>query len=76
MLAASSSARQQQAPIVITEGGLGTAVLLPIELYHQLEQQTLPRIASPRLVRREDAERFKMELIFTESTTKDADVGL
>ena len=69
-------ARQQQAPIVITEGGRDTAVLLPIELYRQLEQQTVPRIVSPRLVRREDAERFKMELSITESTSKDADARL
>jgi prevent-host-death family protein len=55
-------ARQRQEPIVITQRGRDAAVLVPIELYRKMEQQLASRIMSPRLVHREDAEKFRIEL--------------
>lgn len=53
-------ARQSQEPIVITQRGRDAAVLVPIELYRQLERRPSHRLISPRLVHSEDAERFAM----------------
>ncbi len=55
-------ARERQEPIVITQRGRDTAVLVPIELYRRTEQTRVPRIPSPRLVHPEDAKRFRMEM--------------
>jgi len=55
-------ARQRQEPIVITQRGRDAAVLVPIELYRQMEGRLGHLIASPRLVRPEDAERFRMRM--------------
>jgi len=52
--------RERQEPIVITQRGREVAVLLPVELYRDLEARALPRIASPRLAKPEDARRFEM----------------
>jgi len=55
-------ARQRQEPIVITQRGRDVAVLVPIELYRKTERVLLPQLPSPRLVRPEDAERFRLEM--------------
>ncbi len=55
-------ARERQEPIVITRRGRQTAVLLPIDVYRDMERMLVSRIASPRLVHPEDAERFRMEM--------------
>lgn len=55
-------ARERQEPIVITQRGRDTAVLVPIELYRKTEQMRTPHLLSPRLVRPEDAEKFRMEV--------------
>ncbi len=55
-------ARERQEPIVITQRGRQAAVLVPIELYRKMERLARPRIASPRLVRAEDAARFRVQM--------------
>lgn len=55
-------ARERQEPIVITQRGRDTAVLVPIELYRKTERMQTPHLLSPRLVRPEDAEKFRMEV--------------
>lgn len=55
-------ARQRHEPIVITQRGRHTAVLVPIEVYRDIERMIVPQIASPRLVDPEDAKRFRMEM--------------
>ena len=55
-------ARERQEPIVITQRGRDTAVLVPIELYRKTERMLAPRLLSPRLVRPEDTEKFRMEV--------------
>ena len=55
-------ARERQEPIVITQRGRDTAVLVPIELYRKTERMLAPHLLSPRLVRPEDAEKFRMEV--------------
>jgi prevent-host-death family protein len=55
-------ARRRQEPIVITQRGRDAAVLVPIELYRQMEARLSPRVISPRLVRPEQAERFQMTM--------------
>jgi prevent-host-death family protein len=54
--------RERQEPIVITQRGREVAVLLPVELYRELESRAQPRIVSPRLARPEDARRFEMTM--------------
>ena len=49
-------------PIVITQRGREVAVLLPVDLYRELEAHAQPRIVSPRLARPEDAPRFEMTM--------------
>lgn len=55
-------ARERQEPIVITQRGRDTAVLVPIELYRKMERMLAPHVLSPRLVRPEDAEQFRMKV--------------
>ena len=55
-------ARERQEPIVITQRGRDAAVLVPIELYRATERMLSPQLLSPRLVRPEDAERFRMQV--------------
>lgn len=55
-------ARERQEPIVITQRGRDTAVLVPIELYRKTERMLAPHLLSPRLVRPEDSEKFRMEV--------------
>jgi prevent-host-death family protein len=55
-------ARQRQEPIVITQRGRDAAVLVPIELYRQMEARQAHRFVSPRLARPEDAARFTMTM--------------
>ncbi|GEM_PF-6766840 len=69
-------ARQRQEPIVITQRGRDTAVLLPIELYRQLECAGALRIASPRLVNPADAERFRMEVTVMDPEPNSSDAGV
>ena len=57
-----AGARQRQEPVVITQRGRDAAVLVPIELYRRMERQVAHRLASPRLVRPEDAARFEMSM--------------
>jgi prevent-host-death family protein len=54
--------RERQEPIVITQRGREAAVLVPIELYREMERRAAVRIPSVRLVGPEDAARFQMEL--------------
>ena len=65
-------ARERQAPIVITQRGRDAAVLLPIELYREMERRLVHRMVSPRLVASvgADARHFEMRV------TRDADGGL
>jgi prevent-host-death family protein len=67
-------ARQRQEPIVITQRGRDTAVLIPIELYRKLEAGWTPTILSPRLVHPEDAERLKM--VMTVRSVEPTDAGV
>jgi len=55
-------ARERQEPIVITQRGHEAVVLVPVELYREMERLAAPRVASPRLARAEDAARFRMQL--------------
>ncbi|HEV8637753.1 MAG TPA: type II toxin-antitoxin system Phd/YefM family antitoxin [Chloroflexota bacterium] len=57
-------ARQRRAPIVITQRGRDAAVLMPIELYREIEARLVRRIDSPRLVRPvgADPRHFEMEV--------------
>ncbi|HEY8744280.1 MAG TPA: type II toxin-antitoxin system Phd/YefM family antitoxin, partial [Chloroflexota bacterium] len=64
-------ARQDQAPIVITQRGRDAAVLVPIELYRWMEGIVAHRMSSPRLVRPEDAARFQVEMTMLESTEQE-----
>ena len=54
-------ARQRQEPIVITQRGRETAVLVPIELYRSMEKRRPYQMASPRLINREDSQQMRME---------------
>jgi len=55
-----SEARSKHEPVVITQRGREVAVLLPVELYRELESRGPSRTMSPRLARPEDAKRFTM----------------
>ncbi len=55
-------ARERQEPIVITQRGRDTAVLVPIELYRETERKLTHKVLSPRLVHPEDAAKFRMEM--------------
>lgn len=59
-------ARQRQEPIVITQRGRDVAVLVPIELYRQLESRRSLKLVSPRLARPEDAALFEKKLTVIE----------
>ena len=63
-------ARERQEPIVITQRGRDAAVLVPIELYRQTERMLSPHLLSPRLVRPEDAEKFRMEMTVVSSSRR------
>lgn len=65
-------ARERQEPIVITQRGRDAAVLVPIELYRQTERMLSPQLLSPRLVRPEDAEKFRMEVTVSSSRRRGA----
>ena len=52
-------ARAEHEPVVITQRGREVAVLLPVELYRELQHQSA-RILSPRLVDPADAAAFRM----------------
>ena len=54
-------ARERQEPIVITQRGRDVAVLVPIEMYREMQSQRAARIASPRLVNPADAIAFRMQ---------------
>lgn len=58
-------ARERQEPILITQRGRHAAVLVPIEVYRNMERMLLPRVVSPRLVDPKDAKRFRMKLTIT-----------
>ena len=53
-------ARDRQEPIVITQRGRDAAVLVPIELYRDMERRRPYRLPSPRFVNPADAERFRL----------------
>ena len=55
-------ARERQEPIVITQRGRDVAVLLPIEVYRQMQEQATARLISPRLVDPADAAAFRMRI--------------
>lgn len=66
-------ARQRREPIVITQRGRDAAVLVPIDLYREMEQRLAHRVVSPRLARPEDAEQFAMTMtVVPESGERDA----
>lgn len=67
-------ARARQEPIVITQRGRDVAILLPIELYREMERRMPRRIASPRLVHPEDAERLRMHMTIIPDDGRDAGV--
>jgi prevent-host-death family protein len=69
-------ARQRQEPIVITQRGRDAAVLVPIELYRQMESRLVHRIVSPRLVNPDDAARFAPTMTILEERDRAADAGL
>jgi len=69
-------ARQRQEPIVITQRGRDAAVLVPIELYRQMESRLVHRIVSPRLANPEDAARFVPTVTIIEEQDRPADAGL
>ncbi len=52
-------ARQQHEPIIITQRGREVAILMPIELYREMDRQRPKQVFSPRLVHPEEAERFR-----------------
>jgi prevent-host-death family protein len=54
-------ARERQEPIVITQRGREVAVLVPIEMYREMQSKRAARIASPRLVNPADAIAFRMQ---------------
>src|SRR5438445_3128419 len=54
-------ARERREPIVITQRGRDVAVLVPIEMYREMQSQRPARIASPRLVNPADAIAFRMQ---------------
>ena len=60
--------RERQEPIVITQRGRDVAVLLPVEVYRELERRLSARTDSPRLVDPQDAAHFTktMEVIAEE----------
>ena len=53
-------ARRQREPVVITQRARQVAVLLPIELYRDMQRQLTARSISPRLVNQQDAAAFRM----------------
>jgi prevent-host-death family protein len=55
-------ARERQEPIVITQRGRDVAVLLPIQLYREMQQHVTARMVSPRLVNPADATAFRMRI--------------
>jgi len=55
-------ARERQEPIVITQRGREVAVLLPVEVYREMQQRFTARIVSPRLVNPADASAFRMRV--------------
>src|SRR5437899_8564182 len=55
-------AKERREPIVITQRGCDVAVLLPIELYREMQSHHVARIVSPRLVNRADASAFRMDV--------------
>ena len=55
-------ARERQEPIVITQRGRAVAVLLPVEVYREMQQRLTARIVSPRLVNPADAVAFQMRV--------------
>jgi len=55
-------ARERQEPIVITQRGRAVAVLLPVEVYREMQQRLTARIVSPRLVNPADAAEFRMHV--------------
>ena len=54
-------ARERREPIVITQRGRDVAVLLPNELYRDMQNQRMARLVSPRLVDPADAIAFRMQ---------------
>ena len=67
-------ARQKQGPIVITQRGREVAVLLPIEVYRQMEQRRPFQIASPRLVNPEDAKLLQVKMTVIPDNKPDASI--
>ena len=59
-------ARQRQEPIEITQRGRDVAVLVPIELYRNMEGLRAHRIVTPRLLHPEDADKLRMEMTVVE----------
>lgn len=60
-------ARERQEPIVITQRGRHAAVLVPIDVYRNMERMLLPRVVSPRLVDPTHAKRFRMKMTIVET---------
>ncbi len=54
--------RRRQEPIVITQRGRDVAVLLPVELYREMERGYVRKIPSVRFVDPSQAEHFHLEM--------------
>ena len=63
-----AGAQERHEPVVITQRGREVAVLLPVDLYRELERRATPRVPSPRLVHPEDAKRFEMTMSISDAT--------
>lgn len=70
------TARARKEPIVITQRAREVAVLVPIELYREMQSRLTAKIASPRLVHPRDAARFHVDVSgISDSEDVRADVG-
>jgi prevent-host-death family protein len=68
--------RRRQEPIVITQRGRDAEVLVPVELYRQMESRPIRRIVSPRLVDTEDAARFVPTTTTFDEQDRPVDAGV
>lgn len=69
-------ARQRREPVVITQRGREVAVLVPVELYRDMERRQAVQIFSPRLVRPEDARRLRVQMTVLDELAEEPSAGL
>ncbi len=63
--------RQRREPVVITQRGRDVAVLLPVELYQEMERGSAHRVPGLRFSDPSQAEQFRLEMTVDEGR-KDA----